>query len=89
MTNAPVGPPIWTREPPMAETIAPPMIAVNRPRSGFTPEAMAKAIESGSAIVATLRPASRSRRNWSLVRPEKRPSRAVRTEEMKFMGFRD
>ena len=39
-TNAPVGPPIWTREPPSAETRKPATIAVYSPRSGVTPLAI-------------------------------------------------
>jgi hypothetical protein len=37
-TKAPVGPPIWTRDPPSAEIRNPPTIAVKRPRSGVTPQ---------------------------------------------------
>ena len=35
----------------------PPITAVVSPRSGVTPEAMAIAIDSGSATIATVRPA--------------------------------
>src|SRR5471032_718734 len=58
--KAPAGPPICTREPPSAEMRNPAMIAVNRPASGFRPEAMAKAMASGSAITPTVRPAPTS-----------------------------
>ena len=61
--NAPAGPPIWNRDPPSAEIRKPPMIAVKRPRSGPTPEAMAIAIDSGSATIATVSPAKRSARS--------------------------
>ena len=56
-TNAPVGPPICTREPPNAEMMKPATMAVHRPRSGVTPLAMAKAIASGSATMPTITPA--------------------------------
>ena len=59
-TNAPVGPPICTREPPRAEITKPATIAVNRPRSGLTPLAIANAIASGSATMPTMTPADRS-----------------------------
>jgi hypothetical protein len=58
--NAAAGPPIWKRLPPSAEIRKPPMIAVKSPRSGPTPEAMAIAIESGSATIATVSPAMTS-----------------------------
>ena len=54
------GPPICTREPPSAETTKPATMAVNRPASGFRPEAMAKASASGRATAATVSPAARS-----------------------------
>jgi hypothetical protein len=41
----------------------PPMIAVYSPRSGVTPLAMANAIESGSATMPTMTPATRSAEN--------------------------
>ena len=44
--NAPVGPPICTLLPPSAEIMKPATIAVKSPRSGLTPEAIAKAIGS-------------------------------------------
>ena len=58
--NAAAGPPIWKRLPPSSDTRNPPTIAVNSPRSGDAPEAMAIAMESGSATMATVRPASAS-----------------------------
>ncbi len=39
------------------------MIDVYRPRSGGTPEAIASAIDSGSATIATVRPAKTSARS--------------------------
>ena len=56
-TNAPAGPPICTREPPSNETKSPPMMAVKIPISGFKPDAIASAIESGSATMPTVKPA--------------------------------
>ena len=64
-TNAPVGPPIWTREPPNAEMRNPATIAVNKPRSGVTPLAIANAIASGSATMPTITPATTSANSWS------------------------
>jgi hypothetical protein len=61
--NAPAGPPIWYRLPPSADTRKPPTIAATSPRSGDTPEAMAMAIDRGSATTATVSPARRSARN--------------------------
>ena len=61
--NAPVGPPICTREPPSAEIMNPPMTAVKIPASGLTPEAMAKAMANGSVTMPTVRPAVRSAKN--------------------------
>ena len=60
--NAPAGPPIWKRLPPSAETMKPPMIAAYNPCAGAAPEAMAIAIDSGSATMATVSPASASAR---------------------------
>src|SRR6266566_4321183 len=68
-TNAPVGPPICTREPPRAEIRKPATIAVNRPRSGPTPLAIANAIASGSATIPTITPAVRSVTNCPRVYP--------------------
>jgi len=61
--KAPAGPPIWKREPPSAETRKPPTMAVTRPWPGLAPEAIAIAIDSGSATMATVRPATASRRS--------------------------
>ena len=61
--KAPAGPPIWKRLPPSAETRKPPTIAVNRPRSGEAPEAMAIAIDRGSATIATVSPDTVSARS--------------------------
>ena len=58
--KAPAGPPICTLEPPRAEIRKPAMMAVNNPASGFTPDAMAKAMASGKATMPTVRPAARS-----------------------------
>ena len=48
------------RVPPSAEIMNPAMTAVKMPASGFTPEAIANAIASGSATMPTVRPAIRS-----------------------------
>lgn len=66
-TKAPVGPPIWTRLPPNSEINAPATMAVNRPRSGATPEAMANANAKGKAMIPTLTPAKRSLKKKSLL----------------------
>ncbi len=58
--KAPAGPPIWKREPPSAEIRKPPTMAVMSPLSGVAPEAMAMAMESGRATMATVRPATAS-----------------------------
>ena len=58
--NAPVGPPICTRDPPRAEMMKPAMIAVKMPASGFAPEAMAKAMAKGRAMMPTVMPAMMS-----------------------------
>src|SRR5688572_17367771 len=63
-TNAPVGPAIWTRDPPSTATISPATTAVQRPRSGVTPLAIANAMASGSATMPTTTPARRSFENW-------------------------
>jgi hypothetical protein len=60
--KAPVGPPIWKREPPSAEMSSPATTAVSSPLSGVVPLATASAIASGSATIATVRPASASLR---------------------------
>ena len=59
-TNAPVGPPICTREPPRAEIVKPAMAPQYRPVCGGSPEAMANAIASGRATRPTVTPAMRS-----------------------------
>ena len=64
--NAPAGPPTWKRLPPSAETRNPPTMAVNNPLSGDTPEAMAIAIDRGSATIATVSPAIASARNFAM-----------------------
>ena len=58
--KAPVGPPICTREPPKAEMMKPATMAVQMPAVGDMPEAIAKAIASGSASTPTVRPAETS-----------------------------
>ena len=62
-TKAPVGPPIWKRLPPSAEIRKPATTAVTSPFSGVVPEAMASAMASGSATMATVSPAMASLRN--------------------------
>jgi len=64
-TKAPVGPPIWTREPPSSDMNSPATTAVTRPRSGEAPEATPSAIASGKATIATVRPAMASLRSLS------------------------
>jgi len=61
--NAPVGPPICTRLPPSSEISNPPMTAVISPLAGSAPDAIAMAMLSGSATIATVTPAIRSARN--------------------------
>ena len=61
--KAPVGPPICTRLPPSAEIMKPAMIAVVSPVAGLAPEAIAMAIDSGSATSATVTPAKASAAN--------------------------
>ncbi len=60
--KAPAGPPIWNRLPPSAETRNPPTIAVVSPIAGVAPAAIAIAIDSGSATIATVNPAMASAR---------------------------
>ena len=60
--KAAVGPPICTREPPTAEIRKPAMMAVLMPLSGVVPLAMASAMASGRATIATVRPAMISAR---------------------------
>ncbi|OQC10237.1 MAG: hypothetical protein BWX79_01347 [Alphaproteobacteria bacterium ADurb.Bin100] len=59
--KAPAGPPICTGLPPSSEISKPAMIAVKMPASGLSPEAIAKAMASGSATTPTVRPAPTSR----------------------------
>ncbi len=56
--KAPVGPAIWTRVPPNSETARPLTMAVYSPCSGRAPDAIAKAIASGSATTPTIAPAT-------------------------------
>ena len=58
--SASAGPPICTCGPPGTEISSPAMIAVDRPCSGLTPEAIADAIASGSGTTPTVMPAPRS-----------------------------
>ena len=57
VANAAVGPAICTLLPPRAEITNPATIAVKISASGPTPEARANAMDSGSAIIATIMPA--------------------------------
>ena len=66
-TNAPVGPPICTRDPPSAEMRKPATMAVQRPRSGVTPLAIANAMAKGSATIPTMTPAVASVTNCARV----------------------
>jgi len=59
-TKAPVGPEMLNRAPPSAEPGNPPTTAVTSPTSGVVPEAIASAMASGSATIATVRPATAS-----------------------------
>ena len=54
--NAPVGPPICTRLPPSAEIRKPATMAVTSPSAGLAPDAMAMAMDSGMATIATVIP---------------------------------
>src|SRR3546814_794218 len=76
-TNAPVGPPTWTREPPSAEMRNPAMTAVINPLSGVAPLAIAKAMARGRATIATVSPAMLSRRSRSNVYPSPRTVTSV------------
>ena len=64
--KAPVGPPIWMELPPSSETTNPPMMAVIKPFSGLTPEAIPNAMASGRATMPTMMPAIKSVMNFSL-----------------------
>ena len=66
VANAAVGPEICTREPPRNAIRKPATMAVYKPCSGPTPEAIASAIESGSATMATTMPDTMSRGSCSL-----------------------
>ncbi len=71
--KAPVGPETCTRVPPRTEVARPATMAVYSPCSGFAPEAIAKAIASGSATMPTTTPATTfrqisSRRNSPALR---------------------
>ena len=63
MMKAPVGPPICTLLPPSSEMMNPATMAVMMPFSGVTPEAIPKAMASGSATMPTMMPAMRSLMN--------------------------
>src|ERR1019366_5305591 len=54
------GPPMQPLVPQSAEMMKPAITAVKMPASGLTPEAVAKAIVSGSATMPTVMPATRS-----------------------------
>ncbi len=69
--NAPVGPPICTRDPPSAEMTRPATIAVTIPAAGLMPLAIAKAIASGRASTPTVKPATRSAPNRDPSYPSK------------------
>ena len=56
-TNAAVGPEILKRDPPVNAIIIPAIIAVYKPCCGGTPLAIANAMESGIAIIPTVKPA--------------------------------
>ena len=66
VANAAVGPEICTREPPSSAIKKPATMAVYKPCSGPTPEAIASAIESGSATMATTMPDTMSWGSCSL-----------------------
>ena len=67
--KAPVGPPIWTLLPLKTDMRKPAIMAVYKPCSGVTPDAIAKAIDSGSATIPTMMPAVRSLKNAAPVYP--------------------
>ena len=67
--KAPVGPPIWTDEPPRSDTMKPPIMAVIRPVSGDTPLAIPKAMAKGKATMPTITPAMRSAMKRSRLYP--------------------
>jgi hypothetical protein len=59
---APVGPETWRLDPPKAAAIAPAITAVVSPAAAPRPEEIPNPSASGSATIATVRPAIRSRR---------------------------
>src|SRR4051812_31889202 len=67
--KAPAGPPIWTLLPPSGEMRSPATTAVTRPAAGVAPDAMAIAMLSGNATIATVAPAAASAANWRSVYP--------------------
>ena len=67
VAKAAVGPEIWTVLPPKAEIRKPAMMAVYRPSSGPTPEARARAMDRGRAMMATMIPEIRSLTKVSLL----------------------
>ena len=75
-TNAPVGPPICTREPPSKEIRNPAITAVTKPWLGDAPLAIPKAIARGSATMATVNPARASWRQYFLIAPSRQAMRS-------------
>ena len=67
VAKAAVGPAIWILLPPKNETTKPAAIAVYTPQAGSTPDANARAIDRGRAIIATIIPAIMSFISCSLV----------------------
>ena len=67
--KAPVGPPICTLLPPNTEMSRPAIMAVMIPFSGVTPDAIPKAMASGSATIPTMIPAMRSAMKVLLLYP--------------------
>lgn len=63
VAKAAVGPAICTLLPPKAEITKPATIAVKIPACGPTPEASAKAMDNGRAMIATMIPAVTSLTN--------------------------
>ena len=66
VAKAAVGPAICTLLPPRAEIKNPATMAVYSPCSGDTPEARARAMDRGKAMIATMMPDIRSLTNASL-----------------------
>jgi hypothetical protein len=60
VAKAAVGPEMLTRLPPRRDITKPAKTAVYKPRSGETPDAIARAMERGRAIIATIIPAMMS-----------------------------